>query len=212
MSFSSLTLGQYVPTGSLIHRLDPRAKLFSLLFLVTSVFASKTPLSLGAWSLVLVGLVALARLPWRSVLRSCRPIFWLAAFTFIFNAGALLWDGGALLPALLQGGFVALRLLVLMAFAVLLPVYFFTLLLGCLWLPGGMRLAELLVNPVTRGLVGVITWLSRLPFASVRVPYLPWYSRQRWLWRWPRGIPFSQKRKRCWRRFWPWRFPLGPGG
>ena len=122
MSFSSLTLGQYVPTGSLIHRLDPRAKLFSLLFLVTSVFASKTPLSLGAWSLVLVGLVPLASLPWRSVLRSCRPIFWLAAFTFIFNAGALLWDGGALLPALLQGGFVALRLLVLMAFAVLLPL------------------------------------------------------------------------------------------
>ncbi|MCR5347205.1 MAG: energy-coupling factor transporter transmembrane protein EcfT [Fretibacterium sp.] len=115
-------LGQYVPTGSPVHRLDPRAKLFSLLLLVSAVFTSKTPLSLGVWGLALVGLVALARLPWRSVLRSCRPIFWLAAFTFLFNTGTLLRNGGPLLPALLGGGFVAFRLLVLMAFAVLLPL------------------------------------------------------------------------------------------
>ncbi|MCR4818247.1 MAG: energy-coupling factor transporter transmembrane protein EcfT [Fretibacterium sp.] len=122
MAFSSLSLGQYVPTGSLVHRLDPRAKLFALLLLVSAVFTSKTALSLCGWGVTLAGLVAMARLPWRSVLRSCRPIFWLAAFTFLFNAGALLWNGGSLLPALLQGGFVALRLLVLMAFAVLLPL------------------------------------------------------------------------------------------
>lgn len=115
-------LGQYVPTGSPVHRLDPRAKLFSLLLLVTAVFAAKTPLSLVCWGLVLAGLLAYARLPWRSVLRSCRPIFWLAAFTFLLNAGPLLLDGKPVLAALTRGGFVALRLLLLMAFAVLLPL------------------------------------------------------------------------------------------
>lgn len=59
-------------------------------------------------------------------------------------------------------------------FSLLLPVYFFILLLGCVCLPGGMWLAGL-VNPLTRGLVSAVTWLGGLPFASVRVPYLPWY-------------------------------------
>ena len=59
-------------------------------------------------------------------------------------------------------------------FAVLLPVYLLVMLVGCAWLPGGMWLARF-VNPVTRGLIAVITWLGRLPFASVRVPFLPWY-------------------------------------
>ena len=59
-------------------------------------------------------------------------------------------------------------------FAVLLPMYLLVMLVGCAWLPGGMWLARF-VNPVTRGLIAVITWLGRLPFASVRVPFLPWY-------------------------------------
>ncbi|MBR1672238.1 MAG: energy-coupling factor transporter transmembrane protein EcfT [Fretibacterium sp.] len=122
MSFSSLSMGQYVPADSLIHHLDPRAKLFSLLCLVSAVFASDTVLTLGLWMAVLGGLVSLSRLPWRAVLRSCRPIFLLAAFTFIFNAAALLWGERGSAFALAWGGFTALRLLVLMAFAVLLPL------------------------------------------------------------------------------------------
>gem|GEM_PF-5752875 len=38
----NMNLGQYVPTGSIIHRLDPRAKLFSMLILISAVFPSKT--------------------------------------------------------------------------------------------------------------------------------------------------------------------------
>ena len=38
MYFTNLALGQYIPTNSFIHRLDPRAKLFSLLIIITAVF------------------------------------------------------------------------------------------------------------------------------------------------------------------------------
>ena len=34
MFLSNINLGQYVPTGSIIHKLDPRAKLFSLIFII----------------------------------------------------------------------------------------------------------------------------------------------------------------------------------
>ncbi len=59
-------------------------------------------------------------------------------------------------------------------FSVLLPVYLLVTAVGCVWLPGGLLLARF-VNPVTRGLISVITWLGKLPFDSVRVPFLPWY-------------------------------------
>ena len=59
-------------------------------------------------------------------------------------------------------------------FSLLLPVYFTVTAVGCLWLQGGWALAGL-VNPVTRGLVAAMTWLGEKPFASVRLPALPWF-------------------------------------
>ena len=59
-------------------------------------------------------------------------------------------------------------------FALLLPAYLVTMVLGCVWLPAGTALARL-INPVTHGLVSAVTWLGGLPFASLRVPHLPWY-------------------------------------
>ena len=59
-------------------------------------------------------------------------------------------------------------------FSVLLPVYLLVMIVGCVWLPAGLWLARF-VNPVTRSLVNAVTWLGSLPFASLRVPFLPWY-------------------------------------
>ena len=59
-------------------------------------------------------------------------------------------------------------------FTVLLPLYALTLLMGCISLPAGIWLAGWL-NPVTRGLTSVVSWAGKLPFASVRLPSLPWY-------------------------------------
>ena len=59
-------------------------------------------------------------------------------------------------------------------FAVLLPLYALTLLIGCVYLPAGAWLAGW-VNPVTRGLTHAVSWMGSLPLASVRLPSLPWY-------------------------------------
>ena len=59
-------------------------------------------------------------------------------------------------------------------FAVLLPLYAFVLFAGCVYLPAGVWLAAW-INPVTRGLTRAVSWAGSLPFASVRVPALPWY-------------------------------------
>lgn len=121
MYFTTMNLGQYVPTGSIIHRLDPRAKLFSLLMIISSIFPSKGAIALSFWVLALCAVVKLSRISWRLVFRAARPVMFLVIFTFIFNAIASSWSGNVVL-GMLNALFTSSRLLVLMIFAVLLPL------------------------------------------------------------------------------------------
>jgi len=69
-----LTIGQYIPTGSLIHRLDPRAKLVALACLIAAgVVAGKYSNALLLLLLTIM-LVKLSRLSLRSMLASLAPV------------------------------------------------------------------------------------------------------------------------------------------
>lgn len=69
----NVTIGQYLPTGSPLHRLDPRAKLLMAgLFLVGAVATSSLSGLIGALAAVLIGL-ALAGIPLRYAVRGLRP-------------------------------------------------------------------------------------------------------------------------------------------
>lgn len=59
-------------------------------------------------------------------------------------------------------------------FGVLLPLYVLVLTVGCVYLPAGLALAAP-VGWITRAVTAAVQWLGALPFATVRVPYLPWY-------------------------------------
>ncbi len=121
MYFTNISIGQYIPTGSFLHRLDPRAKLFSLLLVISAIFPSKGIIALIFWIALLCHAVYTSRISWRIVLQSARPVMFLVAFTFVFNLVA-----ASLSRNFLQGMYTALftasRLLVLMMFAVLLPL------------------------------------------------------------------------------------------
>ena len=62
MQFSASPMGQYVSIDSPVHRLDPRAKLFMLVLLVSAVFVLDDSLSLGLCTLAFFGAMALSRL------------------------------------------------------------------------------------------------------------------------------------------------------
>jgi energy-coupling factor transport system permease protein len=117
-------MGQYVPVRSFVHSLDPRAKLLSLVMFIVAVFSSRGLLPLLCGAFVLLGIARLARIPALVMLRSCRPVLFLTVFTFVFNAWAILRISGAeSLPAALREGTAAgSRLLLLVLFAVLLPL------------------------------------------------------------------------------------------
>ena len=121
MFLSNINLGQYVPTGSIIHKLDPRAKLFALIFIISAVFPAKNFFQISLWILALAALVKASKISWRILLRSARPIFFLVAFTFIFNLVAEYFSRG-LSTAVYRAFFTSIRLIILMMFAIMLPL------------------------------------------------------------------------------------------
>jgi len=60
-------------------------------------------------------------------------------------------------------------------FTVILPLYALALAVGCIYLEAGVALA-LPLNKVAEWIIGAIAWAGKLPFASVNVPFLPWYA------------------------------------
>jgi energy-coupling factor transport system permease protein len=68
-----VTVGQYFPTGSLLHQLDPRAKLSMALLLTLAVVSSASVLGLMALLVTVIMCLALARIPLDYALSGLRP-------------------------------------------------------------------------------------------------------------------------------------------
>ena len=81
----NITLGQFVPGDSAVHRLDPRTKILAmiayivLVFLVQSMAAFAVPFLFVALALLLSGV------PLSYVWSSLKPMRWLIAFMFLIN-------------------------------------------------------------------------------------------------------------------------------
>lgn len=119
--FANITLGQYIPTGSFIHKLDPRAKLFSLLFIISAIFPAQNAFLLIFWAVMFIGIVYASKISWHIIIKAARPVVFLVVFTFIFNLIAVSFSKD-FMQGLLRALFTSSRLLLLMLFAVMLPL------------------------------------------------------------------------------------------
>jgi energy-coupling factor transport system permease protein len=95
----NITLGQYYPGNSIIHRLDPRMKILLALALIVIVFLIDTLWGFAVLAVFITMVVVLAQVGARSVIRSIRPLLFIIVFTFILN---LFFYGGN--TVLLQWG------------------------------------------------------------------------------------------------------------
>ena len=92
-----ITIGQYFPGQSVIHRMDPRMKLVLTLFFIIFIFVCHNFWSLGLMVLALGVTVALSRISIRTILRGIKPVVIIILFTAILNvlyirSGDLLFD------------------------------------------------------------------------------------------------------------------------
>ena len=87
-----ITIGQYYPGKSVLHKLDPRAKLIITFWLIVVIFLCKSFFSLGLIALTAVAAAALSKVPAKMILKSLKPIVIILAFTAILNV--LYTEGG----------------------------------------------------------------------------------------------------------------------
>ena len=98
-SVAGVSLGQYYPSGSVLHALDPRAKVVGVTLLASGLFLVGTLWGMLAAAAVAGALVFVSRIPPDVFLRLLRPVAFVVAFTAIFQVffareGALLVGWG----------------------------------------------------------------------------------------------------------------------
>ena len=64
-----ITLGQYFPGKTVVHRLDPRTKILLLIVYIVAVFLAQSFLSAGLVLAFLIAVTLLGRIPFKSMTR-----------------------------------------------------------------------------------------------------------------------------------------------
>ena len=80
-----ITLGQYFPGESVIHRLDPRTKLIMLVVYIVALFLAESWVSYGLMLVFLVTVIWLSTIPLKSILRGMKPLVMILIFTGVLN-------------------------------------------------------------------------------------------------------------------------------
>lgn len=81
-----ITLGQFYPTHSSIHKLDPRSKIIILITTMVLLVLTVDWLIYLLFSILLINVVYFSKVPFSIVFRNLRPFLWLFLLTFILNA------------------------------------------------------------------------------------------------------------------------------
>lgn len=80
-----ITIGQYFPGNSIIHKLDPRAKILLILLYIITLFICKNFFSLGVMLLFAVTSVILSRISFRIVLKGLKALIVIIVFTSVLQ-------------------------------------------------------------------------------------------------------------------------------
>ena len=83
--FRDITLGQYYPADSVLHRLDPRVKLAGTVLFIISLFAFGSVPGYVVATVFLFSMIRLSKVPFKFITKGLKAIFILMLFTVAFN-------------------------------------------------------------------------------------------------------------------------------
>ena len=80
-----ITLGQYFPGNSVVHRLDPRTKLIMLVLYIVALFCAVSWVSYAAVLVFLAVTIKISTIPLKSLVRGMKPLIMILVFTGVLN-------------------------------------------------------------------------------------------------------------------------------
>lgn len=127
MALKDITMGQYFPGNSLLHRFDPRSKILFTVLFIAAIFLCKGLVSYGITLLILLMMIGISKVQPRVFLKGMKPVVFIVVCTAILNlfytSGTVLWSWGILKiteEGIWKAGFMVLRILMLIACTLLL--------------------------------------------------------------------------------------------
>lgn len=127
---NKLIIGRYIPGDSIIHKLDPRAKLVASFYFIVVIFLANNWQSyvlLGAFT---IGAILLSKVDLKFFIRGVRPLLWLMLFTvalqiFFTSGGTVYWSWGIFTISqfgLVNGVFIFCRFVLIIFMSTLLTL------------------------------------------------------------------------------------------
>ena len=80
-----ITLGQFFPGKSPIHRMDPRTKILMLVCYIVLLFVSSNWISYGCMAVFLLISIKVSTIPFQSIVRGMKPVVVILIFTGVLN-------------------------------------------------------------------------------------------------------------------------------
>lgn len=115
-----ITLGQFFPGNSVIHKIDPRVKILLIIAYIVFLFVANNFVSLGFMVLVTVAIVLLTKIPVKMYFKGLKAIMFIILFTSVLNmfygSGEPIWQWGFLkitLNGISNAVFISIRIVVL---------------------------------------------------------------------------------------------------
>ncbi|PHS34296.1 MAG: transporter [Alkaliphilus sp.] len=115
-----ITIGQHYPTGSVIHKLDPRTKIIAVFVFILTLFLVENFMAYGFIAIFVICCIRIAKIPIKYIIKGLKPLTFIILFTLVINsfmiAGEIIISIGPLNiteEGLYQGTFMAVRLIML---------------------------------------------------------------------------------------------------
>ena len=116
-----ITLGQFFPGKSIIHRMDPRTKLVFLVVYIVALFMAVSWISYGVMFVFLSSAIALSRVRLKAFIKGLKPLIFILVFTAVLNVfftteGTVLlsfWKITITTDGLIRAFFMLMRILML---------------------------------------------------------------------------------------------------
>ena len=166
-----ITLGQYFPGDSVVHKLDPRTKLLMVVMYIIALFTATGFVGYGVMIAVTAGFIALSKVPPKSMFRGLKSVILIIALTAVLNIfyteGTVLvqvWKLKITYEGIIRAVFMVLRIVMLICGTFLL-----TYTTAPVALTDGM---EMLLNPLKKLKVPVHEMSMMMSMALRFIPTL----------------------------------------
>lgn len=85
MAIRDITLGQYYPGSSWIHKLDPRVKIVATLLFIVALFVVDDFIGFAIAAAGLASVIIISKVPLSFIVRGLKPVFLIISFTLLIN-------------------------------------------------------------------------------------------------------------------------------